>query len=149
MPEGTLRVAIRAVVVYGYVVFQGVTSMALAEPKCVYDLAPKEPYSVLGTLVVPQSSSVAVMDCGKSLDEVKAELARQAKVRVETRALGVMVRRPSRPVATLPETSSAGAETPFFRNCSAARAAGRSRIRSGEPGYASHLDRDNDGIGCE
>ncbi|EEW49475.1 excalibur domain protein [Corynebacterium efficiens YS-314] len=27
-------------------------------------------------------------------------------------------------------------------------AIGRS-IKRGEPGYASHLDRDNDGVGCE
>ncbi|MBR0873704.1 excalibur calcium-binding domain-containing protein [Bradyrhizobium tropiciagri] len=37
----------------------------------------------------------------------------------------------------------------FFRNCTEARAAGYSRIRRGEPGYAPHLDRDNDGIACE
>lgn len=36
-----------------------------------------------------------------------------------------------------------------FRNCSEARANGYSRIRRGEPGYAPHLDRDNDGIACE
>jgi hypothetical protein len=36
-----------------------------------------------------------------------------------------------------------------FRNCDAARAAGVSSIRRGEPGYAPHLDSDNDGIGCE
>ena len=35
------------------------------------------------------------------------------------------------------------------RNCSEARAAGYSRMRIGEPGYARHLDRDNDGIACE
>jgi hypothetical protein len=36
-----------------------------------------------------------------------------------------------------------------FRNCKAARAAGRSRIPRGDPAYASHLDRDGDGIACE
>lgn len=36
-----------------------------------------------------------------------------------------------------------------FPNCSAARAAGRSNIRAGEPGYGVHLDRDGDGIACE
>lgn len=36
-----------------------------------------------------------------------------------------------------------------FTNCSEARAAGAAPIRRGEPGYGSHLDRDNDGIGCE
>ncbi|WP_220492255.1 excalibur calcium-binding domain-containing protein [Propioniciclava sp. MC1683] len=37
----------------------------------------------------------------------------------------------------------------YYKNCTAARAAGAAPIRRGEPGYASHLDRDNDGIACE
>ena len=36
-----------------------------------------------------------------------------------------------------------------FRNCAAARAAGAAPVRRGDPGYGQHLDRDNDGIGCE
>ena len=37
----------------------------------------------------------------------------------------------------------------YFKNCSAARAAGYSNMLEGEPGYARHLDRDGDGIACE
>jgi hypothetical protein len=37
----------------------------------------------------------------------------------------------------------------YFRTCKDARAAGYSRMRTGQPGYARHLDRDNDGIACE
>lgn len=36
-----------------------------------------------------------------------------------------------------------------YRNCSEARAAGAAPVRRGDPGYGPHLDRDNDGIGCE
>jgi hypothetical protein len=36
-----------------------------------------------------------------------------------------------------------------FVNCTAARAAGAAPVMRGEPGYGYHLDRDNDGIGCE
>ena len=36
-----------------------------------------------------------------------------------------------------------------YVNCSAARAAGAAPVRRGDPGYGPHLDRDNDGIGCE
>lgn len=36
-----------------------------------------------------------------------------------------------------------------FRNCAEARAAGAAPVRRGDAGYGSHLDRDNDGIGCE
>lgn len=37
----------------------------------------------------------------------------------------------------------------FYRNCSEAHAAGATPVRRGDPGYGSHLDRDNDGSGCE
>lgn len=45
--------------------------------------------------------------------------------------------------------SLSGAGTGSFANCSEARAAGAAPVRRGEPGYGPHLDRDNDGIGCE
>ena len=36
-----------------------------------------------------------------------------------------------------------------FRNCDEARAAGAAPVKRGDPGYGPHLDRDNDGVGCE
>jgi hypothetical protein len=36
-----------------------------------------------------------------------------------------------------------------YANCTAARAAGAAPVRRGDPGYGSHLDRDDDGVGCE
>ena len=36
-----------------------------------------------------------------------------------------------------------------FRNCDEARAHGAAPVRRGDPGYGPHLDRDNDGVGCE
>lgn len=44
-----------------------------------------------------------------------------------------------------PSSGSGGA----FRNCTEARAAGAAPVRRGDPGYGPHLDRDNDGVGCE
>jgi hypothetical protein len=38
---------------------------------------------------------------------------------------------------------------PYYENCSAAYAAGVSRIERGSPGYRAELDRDDDGIACE
>ena len=46
-------------------------------------------------------------------------------------------------------TLSSGGSGGAYRNCTAARAAGAAPVRAGEPGYGPHLDRDNDGIGCE
>ena len=36
-----------------------------------------------------------------------------------------------------------------YVNCTAARNAGAAPVYRGDPGYGSHLDRDNDGVGCE
>lgn len=52
------------------------------------------------------------------------------------------------PAQSLRNRSSGGA-TGAYANCTAARAAGAAPVRRGDPGYGSHLDRDNDGIGCE
>lgn len=46
------------------------------------------------------------------------------------------------PVVEQPSSTS-------YENCDAVRAAGAAPIYAGQPGYASHLDRDGDGIGCE
>ncbi|RNF82787.1 excalibur calcium-binding domain-containing protein [Montanilutibacter psychrotolerans] len=40
-------------------------------------------------------------------------------------------------------------DSTYYANCSAARAAGAAPVRRGDPGYAAHLDRDGDGVGCE
>lgn len=42
-----------------------------------------------------------------------------------------------------------GADDVYYPNCAAARRAGAAPVRIGDPGYASHLDRDRDGVGCE
>lgn len=45
--------------------------------------------------------------------------------------------------------SEAADEDVYYSNCSEARAAGADPVRYDDPGYASHLDRDGDGVGCE
>ncbi len=37
----------------------------------------------------------------------------------------------------------------YYPNCTAVRSAGAAPLYRGEPGYASHLDRDGDGVACE
>lgn len=51
------------------------------------------------------------------------------------------------PASAPPAPSSSGSA--YFKNCTAARAAGAAPVRAGQPGYGKHLDRDGDGIGCE
>ena len=53
----------------------------------------------------------------------------------------------SGPPAERPQRLSGGGAS--YANCSAARAAGAAPVRRGDPGYARHLDRDGDGVGCE
>ena len=45
--------------------------------------------------------------------------------------------------------SRSGSGEVYYPNCAAARAAGAAPVRRGQPGYGTHLDRDNDGVGCE
>lgn len=55
----------------------------------------------------------------------------------------------ARPAAKSKPYSALSGGGTYFRNCSAARAAGAAPVRAGDPGYGRHLDRDGDGIGCE
>ena len=48
--------------------------------------------------------------------------------------------------ATTPKEEPASV---YYKNCTEARNAGAAPVRRGDPGYAAHLDRDNDGVGCE
>ncbi|SHM20959.1 excalibur calcium-binding domain-containing protein [Cryptosporangium aurantiacum] len=50
--------------------------------------------------------------------------------------------------APAPAKTTAGSSV-YYKNCDAVRAAGADPIRAGDPGYAKHLDRDGDGVGCE
>jgi endonuclease YncB( thermonuclease family) len=49
------------------------------------------------------------------------------------------------PPSSGPGSGAGGA----WKNCTEARDAGAAPVYRGDPGYGSHLDRDDDGIGCE
>ena len=53
---------------------------------------------------------------------------------------------PSKRTSARPYSLSASGA---YANCTAARAAGAAPVYHGDPGYGAHLDRDNDGVGCE
>ncbi|MEU0990790.1 excalibur calcium-binding domain-containing protein [Streptomyces sp. NPDC005953] len=65
-------------------------------------------------------------------------------------------KRKPKPKST-PKTTGSGGSTStgggggnvYYKNCTAVRAAGADPIRTGDPGYGFHLDRDRDGIACE
>lgn len=55
----------------------------------------------------------------------------------------------TRKASTAPSRAYAALGSTYYRNCTAVRAAGAAPVRAGDPGYARHLDRDGDGVGCE
>lgn len=81
----------------------------------------------------------------------------QATVTIARPQVTVTVTTRPAPVARVPRTTRPPEPTAsdepdpsvYYANCSEARAAGVTPLRTGDPGYASHLDRDHDGIACE
>lgn len=69
----------------------------------------------------------------------------------------VTVTRTTRVVKTVRVTAKAVAPRPladlprdvYYATCADARAAGDTPLFVGDPGYAEHLDRDDDGVACE
>ncbi|GAB2668277.1 hypothetical protein GCM10027193_22900 [Arenimonas aestuarii] len=53
------------------------------------------------------------------------------------------------PSTALQRPFAAKASSTSYVNCTEAREAGAAPVKRGDPGYGSHLDRDNDGVGCE
>lgn len=82
----------------------------------------------------------------KALDKRKRKLDRRDD-RLDDRAAEL----DAQPVYEAParEPEPAAPASIYYENCDAVRAAGDAPVRRGDPGYASHLDRDGDGVGCE
>lgn len=53
----------------------------------------------------------------------------------------------SSPPSSASGSTSSSSNTVYYENCSEARLAGAAPVYEGDPGYASHLNRD--GFGCE
>ncbi|RTL63439.1 MAG: excalibur calcium-binding domain-containing protein [Pseudonocardiaceae bacterium] len=70
------------------------------------------------------------------------------RVAVKTVAPQGLVAPPTTKKQAVVDPGSGGGSA-YYKNCAAVRAAGKAPILRGQPGYASHLDRDGDGIGCE
>lgn len=56
---------------------------------------------------------------------------------------------PATTVTTKPAPSTTTTTTVSYANCDEVRAAGKAPLRRGQPGYATRLDRDGDGIACD
>nr|DAX76252.1 MAG TPA: Excalibur calcium-binding domain protein [Caudoviricetes sp.] len=62
---------------------------------------------------------------------------------------GVILALPMAGATKKVKKSSGNSTTVYFKSCKAAKAAGYSDMKRGEPGYSTNLDRDGDGIACE
>ncbi len=92
----------------------------------------------------------AEADAKAAADAAASEAARaEAQRQAEAAAAAEQQRR----AAAAPQPFAAPAPPAptnvYYKNCDAVRAAGAAPIYRGQPGYASHLDRDNDGVACE
>ena len=80
----------------------------------------------------------------EQLRRAREESHRQAKEEAERKAAEEAQRQSQiQPLVPQPAPSSV-----YYKNCTAARAAGAAPVYVGQPGYGTHLDRDRDGIGC-
>ncbi len=67
---------LRAAIACFLIAMLGANAPSHARDACIYNLVePEKPYLLLGHLVTPQADIIGVAECGKTLDEVKAEFA--------------------------------------------------------------------------
>jgi Tfp pilus assembly protein FimV len=97
--------------------------------------------------------SAVVNQRALQLDQREKDLAAREAALVAAEQAARAAPAPEAPVAApAPPPAPAPAPAPastYYENCTAARDAGAAPVRAGDPGYASHLDRDGDGVGCE
>jgi hypothetical protein len=84
--------------------------------------------------------------CGGADVMAPAPAPAPAPVTTTPRAIQPAVPAVPKPPAPEPEPEPVAVS---YKNCTEVRAAGAAPIHRGEPGYAKHLDRDGDGIGCD
>ncbi|MFF0569436.1 excalibur calcium-binding domain-containing protein [Streptomyces sp. NPDC004041] len=100
------------------------------------------------TVTVTETATVTVT----ASPEPAPTVTKVKKVRVTVTAAPPEPDPAEKPVARDDSTGGSGGSggtSAYYKNCDAVRAAGAAPIRSGQPGYGRHLDRDGDGVGCE
>ncbi|MEU6630808.1 excalibur calcium-binding domain-containing protein [Streptomyces parvus] len=100
------------------------------------------------TVTVTETATVTVT----ATPEPAPTVTKVKKVRVTVTAAPPEPEPAQKPAARDDSTGGSGGSggsSAYYANCDAVRAAGAAPIRSGQPGYGRHLDRDGDGVGCE
>lgn len=118
---------------------------ALAEAQADRDAAVAELTETTDALTLAAAKVVELEGAATANQgELDARAARIAELEGQVAAQTAPVSAP----APAPAAPAAPAIV-SFDNCTAVRNAGAAPIRSGDPGYGRHLDRDGDGVGCE
>lgn len=98
-------------------------------------------------------AAMQVIQAKKIADEEAAAQAAAAAARAQQQQVAAAEAARQQQAAQQAQAAQAqqqqAASSVYYKNCTAARAAGAAPVYRGQPGYASHLDRDDDGIGCE
>jgi excalibur calcium-binding domain-containing protein len=102
-----------------------------------------------GGTVKPVSSSESTATTATSIAPSTTVTTAKATTTTTAKATTSTTARPTTTTTEAPATPTTAATTVSYANCSAAKAAGVAPLHRGDPGYASKLDRDGDGIACE
>jgi len=117
------------------------TTSALPPDSLGYDAEPVYPTASTTTRVRPPTTTTSAVPRRNLVPDPDLEVvaAPSPTKRIATKSA----------TAKSTATRAADSGSTSYKNCTAVRAAGKAPIRRGQPGYASHLDGDNDGVGCD
>lgn len=127
---------------------------AAASPSPVTSTVATTMTTTMTPTTLPPASAAVAEDSGIAATEVAvAEAAVVPEPRpsepVPAPAAPAPADEPAPNYAPAPVPLAAVPPAAYYPNCTAARAAGVTPLLRGQPGYASKLDRDNDGVACE
>jgi hypothetical protein len=122
--------------------------------RCVYvsrQIDVKSVYRLWVTAAEKDAMTRILTGCGATPVETSepSETATRTATPVPTTPAPTTTRPPATqtPMDVAPPQDDSGSA--YYKNCSAARAAGAAPLYQGQPGYRSALDRDGDGVACE
>jgi hypothetical protein len=85
----------------------------------------------------------------KAAEEAAAQKAAADKAAADKAAADAAAQQAAQQQAAKQQAQQQNADSAYYPNCAAVRAAGKAPLHRGDPGYSGKLDRDGDGIACE
>ncbi|MDJ0414157.1 GmrSD restriction endonuclease domain-containing protein [Rhodococcus opacus] len=120
--------------------------------RCTYvadQVEVKAAYGLWVTQAEHDAISRVLQDCGAATPAVAPAPSTATVPEAVPAPAPAPVPAPAPAPAPVPFVDTAPPSDVYYKNCSAAKAAGAAPVHLGEPGYGTHLDRDGDGVGCE